>query len=100
MGQPYLMSKKTVDVTAGNDSAQADFELKRGVLIRGRVTDVKTGAGVRNCTVEYFVFHDNPHYKEAPGFDGAAEGVGPYMTDPEGRYALPGLPGRGVVAKD
>ena len=97
-GQPYLMSKKTVDVTAGDDSSQADFGLKRGVLIRGQVTDAKTGVGVRDCTVDYFVFHDNPFYKQAPGFDGASEVVGPYMTDQEGRYAVPGLPGRGVVA--
>jgi len=98
LGQPYLMSKKTVDVTPGDDSLQADFELKRGVLIRGRVTDAKTGAAVRYCTVDYYVLHNNPYYKEAPGFDGAFEVVGPYMTDQEGRYAVPGLPGRSIVA--
>jgi beta-lactamase regulating signal transducer with metallopeptidase domain/protocatechuate 3,4-dioxygenase beta subunit len=97
-GQPYLMSKKTVDVTVESDPVQADFELKRGVLIRGRVTDAKTGAPVPDCTVDYYVFHNNPYYKEAPGFDGASQVVGPYMTDREGRYAVPGLPGRGVVA--
>jgi len=97
-GRPYLMSKKTVDVTVGNDSVRADFELKRGVLIRGRVTDAKTGAAVQDCTVDYYVFHNNPSYEEAPGFDGASKVVGPYMTDQEGRYAVPGLPGRGIVA--
>ena len=97
-GQSYLMSKKTVDVPVGDDPIQADFELKRGVLIRGRVTDAKTGTAVQDCAVDYYVFHNNPYYKEAPGFDGASEVVGPYMTDQEGRYAVPGLPGRGIVA--
>jgi len=96
-GQPYLMSKRTVDVSAENDSVQADFELKRGVLIRGRITDAETGAAVQRCAVNYYVFRNNPCYKEAPGFDGASEVVGPYMTDREGRYAVPGLPGRGIV---
>ena len=97
-GQPYLMSKKTIDVTIESDSVQADFELRRGVLIRGRVTDAKTGAAVQDCTVDYYVFHNNPYYKETPGFDGASQVVGPYMTDNEGRYTVPGLPGRGIVA--
>ena len=98
LGQPYLMSKKTVDVKVGNDSVQTDFELKRGVLIRGRVTDAKTGAAVPGCTLDYYVFRNSPYFKEVPGFDGASEGVGPYLTDREGRYAVPALPGRGIVA--
>ena len=97
-GEPYLMSKISVDTADGKESVRADFELKRGVLIEGRVTDAKTDAGVGNCTVDYYVFRDNPHLDESPGFDGASKVVGPYMTDKEGRYAVPGLPGRGIVA--
>ena len=97
--QPYLFSKKTVDTSAGKDkpSLQLDFALKRGVWIRGKVTDAKT-APVPCCTVDYYTFPNNPYAKLAPGFKGACEVVGPYQTDMEGRYAVPGVPGQGIIA--
>ena len=100
LDQPYLMSKKVVDTTANKDKEplKLDVELKRGVWIRGRVTDAKTGAAVPNCNVDYYTFPNNPYAKSAPGFKGAWEILGPYQTDKDGRYALPGLPGRGIVA--
>jgi hypothetical protein len=95
--QPYLFSKKTVDTTLKSDSVRTDIELKRGTWIRGKVTDAKTGAAAPDCTVDYHVFHSNLHYKLAPGFDGACETLGTYQTDQNGQYAVPGLPGRGIV---
>ena len=94
--QPYLLSLKTADTTADKDSIQVDFELKRGIWIRGKVADAKTGEPVPCCIVEYYVFTDNPNYKSAPDFMGAHD-LGSYQTDKDGRYAIPGLPGRGIV---
>jgi beta-lactamase regulating signal transducer with metallopeptidase domain len=94
--QPYLLSLKTADTTADKDSIQVDFELKQGTWIRGKVADAKTGEPAPCCIVEYYVFLDNPNYKSAPGFKGAYD-LGLYQTDQDGRYAMPGFPGRGIV---
>ncbi len=95
--QPYLLSKKTADTAAPKDSLQVDFDLKRGIWIRGRVTDARTGVPIPHCVVEYGAFRENPSWKSAPGFEGAYQYF-TYLGDQEGRYALPGLPGRGIVA--
>ena len=44
-----------------------DIALKRGVLVRGRLTDKATGKPVRGH-VEYYAFQDNPHLDEFPNF--------------------------------
>jgi beta-lactamase regulating signal transducer with metallopeptidase domain/protocatechuate 3,4-dioxygenase beta subunit len=97
--QPYLLSKMTVDTSAAGDkdSLEKDFELKQGVWIRGRVTDAKTGKPVTHCLLDYVVFANNPYAKSAPGFKDAYR-FGFYETDKDGRYAVRGLPGRGILA--
>lgn len=95
--QPYLPSKKAVDIPGGKDSWQVDFPLQRGPLVRGKVTDAKTGAPLPNCWVDYYAFLDNPHCQSAPGFQGAYV-YGMHTTDDKGRYTLVGLPGRGIIA--
>ncbi|MGO8753374.1 MAG: carboxypeptidase regulatory-like domain-containing protein [Thermoguttaceae bacterium] len=46
--------------------------------------------------VSYFVFRDNPHWKLAPGFEGDYQHFSS-RADQDGRYAVVGLPGRGIV---
>ena len=98
--QPYLLSKKIADTEAagGKDSLPLDIELKRGVWIRGRVSDAKTGEPVSPCIVEYVAFLGNPHCKSAPGFEGCPS-VRP-IQDRQGTADTPlcALPGRGIVA--
>ncbi len=95
--EPYLLSKETANTAGGKNPLQVDFELKRGIWIRGRITDAKTGAPVRNCAVDYYVYRTNPNLKSTHGFEGAYQYFS-YQTDHDGRYALPGLPGWGIVA--
>ncbi|MEN6406700.1 MAG: M56 family metallopeptidase [Thermoguttaceae bacterium] len=95
--QPYLFSKKVANTAEGPKPLEVPFELKRGVWIRGRVTDAKTGEPIPTCVVDYYVYRNNPNLKSAPGFNGAYQHFS-YRTDKDGRYALPGLPGFGVVA--
>ncbi len=61
-GQPYLLSRQRVDTSAaqGAGSVQADFPLKRGVWVRGRATDAKTGEPVPYCAIDYYAFLNNP----------------------------------------
>jgi protocatechuate 3,4-dioxygenase beta subunit len=94
--QPYLPSKQRADTTVGKDLLRLDFALKRGVWIRGRITDAQTGASVPGCIVNYFVFRDNPHWKSAPGFEDERQYFSS-RADQDGRYAVVGLPGRGIV---
>jgi hypothetical protein len=97
IGRPYLLSVKEVEVSADRESVQLDWQLKRGVWIRGQVCDVKSGTPLQ-ASVQYFVFRDNPQQESAPGLLGATPSSRfTYRTDKEGRYAIAGLPGRGIV---
>jgi RNA polymerase sigma factor (sigma-70 family) len=93
-GTPYLASVKTAGQGPAFDPVQVDFELKRGVRIHGRVIDKATGKPVR-AQVEYFVFADNPHLREAPGFRGTG-GIETTSGD-DGSFTLIGMPGRGLI---
>jgi hypothetical protein len=76
----------------GLDPVTADIALKRGVWIMGKVIDKATGKAVR-AQVQYAVFEDNPHRQKSPAL--ASESA---ETDPDGRFRLVGLPGRGLLA--
>jgi RNA polymerase sigma factor (sigma-70 family) len=93
-GQPYHIAVRSVPGSpAGVGPVSADFALKRGVLVKGRVTDKATGRPVRG-NVNYFVFADNPARKDVPGF-----ATNPYLqTRPDGSFELVVLPGRGLIA--
>ena len=45
-----------------------DIALKRGILVRGRVTDKATGRPVPGY-VNAYAFRDNPHVREFPGYE-------------------------------
>ncbi len=94
-GQPYLPPERaTAGVSSGTDPLRVDFALKRGVLIRGRVTDKVTGQPVA-ARVEYMAFEDNPHLKGGGVLRGVAYQV---RTNPNGSFTIAGLPGRGLLA--
>jgi protocatechuate 3,4-dioxygenase beta subunit len=88
--EPYLEVKMDVPAAQGLDTVTVDADLKRGVWIKGRVTDKATGKPVPSI-VEYFAFADNPYRKDAPGF-------WPHLhTKGDGTFQFIGLPGRGVI---
>ncbi|WP_422931963.1 sigma-70 family RNA polymerase sigma factor [Singulisphaera sp. PoT] len=67
--------------------------IKRGVIVRGRVTEKETGEPVR-ASLHVYTFDENPHTREFPGY-----GVGnlsPVFTE-DGRYEAVALPGRGII---
>ncbi len=92
--EPYLMSVRSVPDKPGLGPVTVDFQLKRGVWIKGRVIDQATRQPV-HAQLQYGVFEDNPHRKEAPGFS-----VDLYLQTraADGTFRFPGLPGRGVLA--
>jgi hypothetical protein len=95
--EPYLPAEKSVDIVAGGNRASLDFELKRGVWLRGQVRDLKTDKPAPSW-MEYFAFADNPHQKSAPPFPVQwCIPSGKLASDLQGNYAIAGLPGRGIV---
>jgi RNA polymerase sigma factor (sigma-70 family) len=94
-GQPYLRAALTSGSTTGLGPVTVDFNLKRGVVLRGRVTDKGTGRPVP-AQVTYFAFDDNPNVRQTPGYrDSHSIDV---QTGPDGSFTLLGLAGRGLIA--
>jgi hypothetical protein len=89
---PYLGAEADVPGGGGPGPAVVDFRLKRGVLIRGRVSDEATGKPVR-AVVEYAVFLDNPRSRDARDLH-----TREVPTRDDGTFEVVGLPGRGLLA--
>jgi RNA polymerase sigma factor (sigma-70 family) len=90
-GVPYFDATKNVADTPGFELVKADFELERGLALRGHVFDKVTGKPVE-ATITYLAFADNPYLKTVSGV-----GPGGYVRD-DGSFAFTGLPGPGVLA--
>jgi hypothetical protein len=95
--QPYLPSVAEVDTGEGEGPAPLDFKLRRGLWAGGQVADADTGRPLA-AAVDYYCLYSNPRGAKVPGFGF----VGPqgllYQTDAAGRFRVPVLPGRGVLA--
>ena len=61
---PYLGASAEVPAGAASEPATVDFALKRGVAIRGKVTNKVTGRPVP-AFVEYFTFSNSPYRGDA-----------------------------------
>ncbi|MDG3008430.1 sigma-70 family RNA polymerase sigma factor [Paludisphaera mucosa] len=92
--QPYLASLVEVGLAPDGEPTRVDFALRRGVLVRGRVTSGSGRLPVR-ARVQYFADPSNPHADEAPGFGGTRQAA---PTEPDGSFAVAALPGRGLLA--
>jgi hypothetical protein len=98
-GQPYFQREFDVPTAAGLEPVKFDLELHRGVPIRGRVTDKSSGAPVEGARMFFIPWPDNPNLAGLAEYGhGWVHGSQMrYLTDHDGRYALVGLPGRGLV---
>ena len=95
-GLPYIKATfRVVGGSPGLDPLTFDIALKRGVLVRGRVTDKATGRPAWG-SIKAYTFADNPHVDEFPGY---RESRGTYArVEDDGRYKVVTLPGRGLIA--
>ena len=96
-GEPYFAREFDVPAAKGFEPVKLDLELHRGVLVRGRVTDQVTGARVSGAHMSSVPWPDNPNANGMVEFSQSAGLWNRYLTDPDGQYALVGLPGRGLV---
>lgn len=79
---------------AGERELQVDLALRRGVIVRGRVVDADSGEPIANAGVIYQPTRGNSHVQE--GDDSRR----PVLTGSDGRFALTGLRGPGIVAAE
>ncbi len=94
-GQPYLKATlRAAGDAPAFEPVTFDIALKRGVVVRGKVTDKATGQPV-SAMVDAFAFTDNPHRREFPGFRGSPLSRSLVI---DGRYEVVALPGRGIIA--
>jgi hypothetical protein len=92
-GQPYQVPLRPLRGETVSGALKVDFELKPGVVIRGRVTDKETGKPAQ-ALVEYFAAADNPHARAEDGI----RSLIPTRTAKDGSFTLVGAPGHGIVA--
>jgi RNA polymerase sigma factor (sigma-70 family) len=94
---PLFYPNATLRVPAESSALEPvrfDITLKRGIVVRGRVTDRATGRPVPGL-ISAYSFRDNPHVREFPGFE---QSYAPHVyLDGEGRFAVVALPGRGII---
>ncbi len=89
--QPYLPASDNVEVRLDREQETVDLKSKRGVWLRGRVTDAASGKPLP-ANVQYFAFRDNPSAGSLP-----IGQLRPVITNADGKFAICGLPGRGIL---
>jgi hypothetical protein len=92
---PYLPGIKKVENTPGLGPVTVDFALKRGIWVKGRVTE-KTTCKPMSGGVSYYCFRDNPQANEIPRVFGKTSLSA--LTREDGSYRIVAAPGRGLVA--
>jgi RNA polymerase sigma factor (sigma-70 family) len=92
-GQPYVSVIRFPDRPTPRQSARLDFSLKRGVLVRGRVTDRASGRPVQ-AEVRYFALGNNPALADVDKYLEATT----LSSQTDGSFTLVALPGPGLVA--
>lgn len=107
-GQPY---PRATFRAAGNSPAFApvsfDIALKRGIWVRGKVTEKGSGRPVqpgsdmddafgqrKQAYVEVFAFADNPYVNKFPGY---RDGKPSFADVIDGQYEVLALPGRSLI---
>jgi len=97
-GQPYVNGGFVSPASAPKPGPFTfDIKLKRGVLVRGRLTDKATGKPVGGA-VTYYAFSDNSHLDEFPNFKRGSLITRVLIPGSDGRFTIPALPGRGLIA--
>jgi RNA polymerase sigma factor (sigma-70 family) len=87
---PYIPAGQKVENTTGLEAVTVDFALRRGIWVKGRVTEKTTGKPLSGG-VGYYCFNDNPQSVFARSCTGC-------RTQDDGSFRVVALPGPGLIA--
>jgi RNA polymerase sigma factor (sigma-70 family) len=83
------------DDTRGLGPLKADIRVPRGaVVLRGRVTDKRTGKPIPGVRVHYFALFPNPEVTKLADY---ADWESTATTGADGSFEVPALPGSGIL---
>jgi RNA polymerase sigma factor (sigma-70 family) len=85
-GQPYLGVSKELTWKKGSIRQTLDFALPRGVLVRGKVTDISSGKPVEGCQILYAPLHPAPF---DPSFSVLTGEWSTMVSRIDGSYSIP-----------
>jgi len=95
--RPYFDATRNVEAGLGEESVRIDFELERGLVMTGRLTEKGTGRPLRG-RVFYAPLPGNPHHDEYVRLSKIGLKVSDWETvQPDGSFALLGVPGPAVL---
>lgn len=92
----YMQVGKTVSDSEGLTPITLDFELVRGVRVRGRITDKTTGKPVP-AALWYVPLEKNKHFAALPGKDNSLFYGAGHRSKEDGSYSVLALPGPGMI---
>ncbi len=95
-GNSYLPSQQRISDSEGLKPVTANFDIVRGVLVKGRITDKETGNPIY-CALWYFPMADNTFFKDLPGNDWYRHSIQGHRTEKDGTFSLTALPGSGII---
>jgi beta-lactamase regulating signal transducer with metallopeptidase domain/protocatechuate 3,4-dioxygenase beta subunit len=81
--------------TSGTGPTTRDFTLRRGIWVRGRVSEAGTGQPL-DGEVAYYAFRDNPHLSDYRGFSRFRGEYG-CRPDEQGNFQIAVPPGAGIL---
>ena len=95
-GSRHLPIGFPVKTAAGSKPQVRDIGLTAGIFVRGRVIDERTKKPVQG-RLSYFIVSTNPNLEEADGVGDASLDYH-YRSNEDGRFEIPALPGKGILA--
>jgi RNA polymerase sigma factor (sigma-70 family) len=94
--QPYVATRHEVQDGPGLDPVTVNIEMKRGIWIKGKITDKATGQPCQG-TVEYFSMYTNPHLADYPGFGVVLMSELWAKAKADGSFRIAAVPGPGLL---
>lgn len=92
----YIQVGKKIGGSEGLAPIALDFELVRGVRVRGRITDKTTGKPVP-AALWYVPLEGNKHFDALPGKDDSLFAGTGHRNEKDGSYSVLALPGPGII---
>ncbi len=91
----YIPVSRRIQTRSDDDEITANFKLRTGVMIRGKIRDAVTGKPVVG-PVYYYADAQNPNLKDYKGFEQMYQYES--RSDLDGNFEMPVIPGRGLLA--